>query len=349
MTRIKLAFVQRFRDRHGHVRHYFRRPGYARVTLPGLPGSAEFMAAYQAALAGAPLSIGANREAAGSVSELIRFYYASPSWRALSATTQRDYRRTLERFRAEHGGKPVRLMEPRHVRAIIAAQADRPGQANKLLSLLRLLMQHAVESGMRRDNPTRDVRRLRYQKKPFATWTEEHIAAFEARWPVGTRARLALDLMLFTGQRRSDVIRMGRQHVRDSHLRVVQSKTRAELLIPLHHALRASLAAVGHDHLTFLVTEQGAPFASTTGFYNWFVDCVAKAGLPAGLSPHGLRKAAARRLAEAGCSANEIASITGHTTLAEVARYTRAADQRKLADSAMTRIGSKSPRGNADG
>jgi integrase len=338
MTRLKLLYVQRFRDRHGHVRHYFRRPGFARVTLPGLPGSAEFMAAYQAALAAQPVPIGASGEVPGSMSALIRSYYAAPAFASLSPTTKVNYRRILERFRAEHGAKPVALIEPRHIRAIVAKLADRPAAANELLSILKVMMQHGAETGMRRDNPAREVRKIRYQRTPFATWSEESIAAFEARWPVGTRARLAMDLMLYTGQRRSDVIRMGRQHMQGGLLRVVQGKTGADLLIPLHVALRASLAAAGHQHLTFLVTESGAPFASGGAFYNWFKDCIRAAGLPGNLSPHGLRKAAARRLAEAGCTPHEIAAITGHATLSEVARYTRAADQKRLAESAITRI-----------
>ncbi|MFC7608182.1 tyrosine-type recombinase/integrase [Teichococcus aestuarii] len=145
--------------------------------------------------------------------------------------------------------------------------------------------------------------------------------------------------MLYTGQRRSDVVRMGRQHLRGrTAIFVKQQKTGAELLIPLHAQLREVLEQTQGDHLTFLVTRLGAPFASTTAFYNWFVEAAQAAGLPPGLSPHGLRKAAARRLAEAGCSAHQIAAITGHKTLSEVERYTRAADQERLAIAAMKRI-----------
>jgi integrase len=107
----------------------------------------------------------------------------------------------------------------------------------------------------------------------------------------------------------------------------------------LHPELRAELAAAPAGHLAFLVTEQGRPFASGTAFYNWFKDCAAKAGVARGLSPHGLRKATARRLAEAGCTPHQIAAITGHQSLKEVERYTRGADQRRLAASAVVRLG----------
>lgn len=191
---------------------------------------------------------------------------------------------------------------------------------------------------MRDDNPAREVRRLRYVKQPFTPWAEDHIAAFCARWPVGSRERLALDLLLFTGQRRGDVIRLGRQHVQGGRIRLRQGKTGAALTLPIHPDLAASLAAIEHDHLTFLVTRDGAPFASGNAFFNWFKWATAKASLPANLSPHGLRKAAARRLAEAGCTPHEIAAVTGHATLAEVERYTRSADQARMAEAAMARI-----------
>jgi integrase len=340
MTKIRLKYVHRFRDRIGRIRHYLRRPGFPRATLPGLPGSAEFMAAYQTALATAKRPVGEARELPGSVSALVRSYYDSPAWNALAPITQRKYRELMERFRAEHSDKPVRLLEPRHVRAMVAKIAARtPGQANKFLTAIRVLMRHAIDIGLRDDDPTRDVRRIRYAKRPFTTWSEEQIAQFEARWPVGTRARLAFDLLLYTGQRRGDVIRLGPQHFGPHGLRLVQQKTKAELVIPIHPALRASLAAgTVQGHLAFLVTEAGRPFASGNAFYNWFKDCLLKAGLPAELGPHGLRKAAARRLAEAGCTPHEIAAITGHATLAEVERYTRAADQRRLAEAAIVKI-----------
>ena len=343
MTHLKLRYIHRFRDRHGRVRHYFRRSGHPLVPLPGLPGSPEFMAAYQAALAGAPLPIGAAREAPGSMSALIASWYRSAEFRQLSPTSQNTYRRIVERFRAEHGDKPVARLEPRHVRALIAAKADTPAQANRLLSILRLLMRHAVEHDWRPDDPTRDVRRVRYRKREYPTWTEEDIAAFEARWPIGTRARLALALLLYTGQRRSDVIRMGPQHLRNGRIEVRQLKTDARLAIPVHPALAEVLAASRSGHMAFLVTALGKPFASGNAFYNWFADCARAAGIAKGLSPHGLRKAAARRLAEAGCTPHEIAAVTGHQTLKEVERYTKAADQARLATAAIARIGRTRP------
>jgi integrase len=169
----------------------------------------------------------------------------------------------------EHGGKPVAQLEPRHLLQILEAQSSTPAQANALRNVLRLMLQHGFERGWRKDNPARDVKRLRYVKKPYPAWTEGDIAAFEARWPRGSRARLALALLLYTGQRRGDVIRMGPQHVRGGVIVWRQQKTGAELELPMHPELRAELAAAPTGHPAFLVTEQGRPFASGTGFYNW--------------------------------------------------------------------------------
>src|SRR5262249_33606276 len=154
---------------------------------------------------------------------------------------------------------------------------------------------------------------------------------------VGTKARLALALLLYTAQRRSDIVRMGLQHVSDGAISVRQQKTRATLRIPVHPALQAVLDAAPSKHLTFLTTRSGRPYSGNDFSEQFRVWCD-EAGLPKECTGHGLRKAACRRLAEAGCSANEIASISGHLTLREVERYTKAAEQERMARNAMTRI-----------
>lgn len=159
------------------------------------------------------------------------------------------------------------------------------------------------------------------------------IRRFEERHPVGSKARLAMALMLYTGQRRSDAVRMGWQHVEGGRITVVQRKTGARQKIPLHPRLAEILANTPRDNMTFLVTSAGKPF-TPAGFGNWFREQCDAAKLPH-CSAHGLRKAAARRLAEAGCSNQVIKAITGHVTDAEVTRYTKAADQERLADVAI--------------
>src|SRR5262249_23156409 len=147
--------------------------------------------------------------------------------------------------------------------------------------------------------------------------TEEEIEAFRKRWPLGTKQRLAFELFLNTGQRRSDVVRMSWSHITpDSKIIVSQQKTGRRLLIPLHRDLVATLAAAKCDHVSILTTMYGKPF-TVGGFSQWMRDAIVDAGLPLDCQPHGLRKATGRRLAEAGATAKMIMSVLGHTTLAE--------------------------------
>ena len=203
--------------------------------------------------------------------------------------------------------------------------------------MLHLLMRHAADLRWRGDDPTQNVRKARYTKAGFLTWEEHQIAAFTDHHKPGTRANLALMLLLYTGQRLSDVVRMARQHVRNGVLSVIQQKTGQDVHIPLHPDLAATLDALPRDNLNFLMTGQGKPF-SPAGFTNWFRDMVREAELPDGLSPHGLRKATCRRLAEAGCTAHEIMAISGHKSLAEATRYTVAASRRNLVKRAIASL-----------
>lgn len=195
-------------------------------------------------------------------------------------------------------------------------------------------MRHAIISGLRADDPTVGVPAPKYRSGGFYTWTEDDIAAFEARHPIGTPARLALALLLYTAQRRADVVQMGRQHLRDGLLHLRQSKTGRQLAIPLHPELQAVLDATPASNLTFLTTRNGRTFQPDS-FTHCFKRRCQEAGLPPRASVHGLRKAACRRLAELGCSASVIAAISGHATLREVSRYTAAADQVRLARQGM--------------
>jgi integrase len=343
-------YVHGFVDRHGKPRFYFRRLGFKKVPLPGLPWSPEFMAAYQEALAGQRPSIGADKVIPGTMRALAILYYGSLAFRSLKPITQSTYRNIIDRSCRDtdktgqpFGDKPAALMRREHVVKLMAARAAKPDSANGLRKVLKAIMAHAVELGLRADDPTREVRAIRVKTEGYHSWTEDEIAAFEARHAIGTRPRLALALLLYTGQRRSDVIRMGRQHVREGFLHVRQQKTGVELAIPVVQDLTRVLDGSVTGNLTYLVTEQGKPF-TPAGFGNWFREQCDAAGLPK-CTAHGLRKAAARRLAEAGCTPHEIAAITGHRSLREIARYTEAANQKQLASVAMAKTKSRTRSG----
>jgi integrase len=346
-------FVHGYIDRHGKPRHYLRRPGFKTVPLRGLPWSPEFMAAYEAVMSGdiTPRQIGASRVVVGSVHELVASYLGCSLFNGGAPETRRTRRNILERFREAHGhkriyftdasGKKVMLLTREHMQQIVNEKAETPFAQRNFLNTMRALFRWARSEGKIPDDPTLGVTRKMAKTTGYKTWSEGNIETFEAAHPIGSRARLAFALALYTGQRRGDLVKMGRQHIHNGILTIDQSKTEggeeAHLEIPVHPKLGEIIEASPSNHLTFLTTAQGSPF-SPAGFTNWFRDMCNAAGLPKGLSAHGLRKAAARRLAELGCSAHEIASITGHASISEVQRYTTAADRKRLAQSAMRKL-----------
>ena len=327
-----------------HVTEYWRQgKKYVRARRYGatyyfksLPGTEAFAFEYQQWLAGKQFveGVGASRTKPGSVSALIAKYYRSAEWANLSDATKATYRGVLERFRADHGDKPVHRLERPKVRDLVAAKANTPSAANGFLSMIRILMRFAIEEGWRKDDPTLGVKPLRIKSDGFHCWTDEEIETFERRWPIGTPQRLAFALLLYSFQRRSDVIRLGRQHVQNGLLKVVQQKTGTLLQLPMHSDLQRIIDATPSGNLTFLCTSHGAPFTAA-GFGNWFRDACRAARLPERCAAHGLRKAACRRGAEAGWNPLQIAAWSGHKTLKEVERYTKAADQKRLAETAM--------------
>jgi integrase len=319
----------------GRPRFYFRRRGYRQIKLTGLPYSPEFMAAYETALASAQRSpIGAIRTAVGSVARTVGLYYGSRAFIALAPATQSMRRALLERFRRDHGDKRLAMMQSRHVADLL----DRlePHAQRNMLKALRGLMAFAFSARIIDVNPTDGYRAARVKDRGgFKTWTDDDIAIFEARHPVGTKARLALALLLYTGQRRGDVVLMGRQHIRGEVLSLRQSKTGAQVSIPVLPELQSILDIVPAG-LTFLTTEYGRPF-TPAGFGGWFRRRCNEAALR-GLSAHGLRKAAATRLANHGATAHELMAWFGWSTLREAERYTRAADREKLAHRAAAKL-----------
>lgn len=274
------------------------------------------------------------------MSAAIAAYYVDSSFRdALAPATQQMRRTILERFRADHGDKRLALLQRPHIAKLLGEK--KPFAARNWLKTLRGLMQFAVSIGLRSDDPTEGIKPAKaVTTGGFHSWSEEEIAQFEAKHPVGSQARLAMALPLYTAQRRSDIVRMGPQHVRDGMITIRAQKTSRTtgktLLIPIHPALADLLAATPAKHLTFVTTKTGAPFTAA-GFGNKVREWCDEAGLP-NCSAHGLRKAQCRRLAEAGCSEHEIAAISGHESLSEIRTYTRAAAQARMAQSTMQTV-----------
>ena len=344
MANVRLQYVKAYVDRHGKARHYLRKPGCKPIALFGLPGSEEFMRAYAEGLAEQTprTEIGASRTAAGSVNAMVVGYIASAAFHNLAPGSQAQYRRIFEGLRREHGNRSIATLERKHVVMMVDAKAKTPVAARDFLRCLRLLITYAISIGVRHDDPTTGVRVKLPKSDGFHTWTEDEIAAFEAAYPIGTKPRLALALLLNIAARCSDAVRIGRGNVRGGMLHYAQQKTGTKLTIPISTVLAAAInAGAAADAMVFLVNEYGRAFTAK-GFGKWFTAQCERVGLK-GLSAHGLRKAGCRRLAEAGCSANEIAAVSGHASLREVERYTRAADQARMARNAMARTKTATP------
>jgi integrase len=349
LSKIRLEFVQAFQAR-GKPFHYFRRGGQ-RVRLPGLPGSAEYMTAYAAALAGSGPVVGASRSLPGSIAAWVAGFLGSDEFKAKPYNTRRTLKAPLERLREQHGEKRGAHVNAEVVRAILA-KLVKPHARRNWLKAIRALMVFAVAQGWRKDDPTLGIKKQKAPKTGgFKTWEEDDIALYRAKHPLGTLARLALELLLNVGQRRGDTVRMGRQHIRlaDVELRggrrrlpvivVQQNKgglARNALKIPILPELQAALDATPLGNLTFLTSPRGKPF-SADRFGQWFRGTCDEAGC-FGLAAHGLRKAMCVRLAHADCTAPQIAAISGHKSLQEVQRYIDAVQQERLGAVAMDKL-----------
>jgi site-specific recombinase XerD len=228
--------------------------------------------------------------------------------------------------------------ERRHIRALLERKMETPVAANRWLQMMKLLFRFALDEEMCDRDPTIGVKRIKNESDGFHNWTEDEIARYEAHYPINTKARLAFGLLLFTAQRRSDVVKMGPQDICGDLIQVRQQKTGAKLKIPILPELRKIIDATSVTGMkVLLVTRYGEAFTAK-GFGNWFRSLCDDAGLPKECAAHGLRKAACRRLAEAGCSTKVIAAISGHKSTRELERYIEAADQVKLARIGMEAI-----------
>jgi integrase len=236
------------------------------------------------------------------------------------------------------GDLPFRGMKTKNVRKIRDEWAARgPEAANGRVKALRQLYAWAIGAGHADHNPTRDVPKIRSGSAGFHSWSVEEVERYRERHAIGTKARLALELLLFTGTRRSDAVKLGRQMVRNGWLHWTETKgrdrKRKERAIPIVPVLQAVIDASPTGDLIYLVTEFSKPF-SVAGFGNKFREWCDQAGLRH-CSAHGLRKAGATIAAENGATAHQLMAIFGWETLKQAEIYTRQADRKRLVGEAM--------------
>jgi integrase len=348
--------VTKFSDR-GMVRYRHRAKGQPTRYFKSDPFTPEWWQEY-AVFEGTAAPRG-RRFTEGTLDDLCERYYRSQDFNSQGETSRAKNRAVIESFREGRGSRLVAQLTFEHLDAIFAKAAKKrdgengrkvggPAAAERLRKQLRRLFTHAVRVGLIRSNPVELTAPVKYRSSGFHTWTEEEIAQYQERHPLGTKARLALEVILWTGQRRGDAHRFGPKHIKGDRIRYEQEKKDGKpVSLPLAPQLRAAIAAMPAVGMTtFLVTEAGKPF-SKAGFGNWFRDRCNDAGLPH-CAAHGLRKAIARRLAEAGASQRQIKAVGDWTNDRQVATYTADADQVQLAEEAFVRLVAKHSQGDDD-
>lgn len=316
-------------------RYIYRRVGSALIPLPDLPEHhPDFIAAYVEA--GKAKS--ASRHEKGSISALCSEYLGSHDYKRMADSTRSVWRRSLDRISAERGKGLVKDLRPEHLRKDIRALT--PGAAQNRLKAWRSILKFAVEEGWISTDPSHGIKAQKGEVVPHRQWTRSEIEGYRAHWAQGTPERIAFEVIYWTGARCVDAVRLGWQMVdQDGWLSFVQSKTKSPATCPVHD-LPVWAAALRDDHTHFVaalpsgqmlwITSNRGKGRSIKGLSQWISASATKAGLPEDCTAHGLRKARAAGLAEAGATASQIGAWTGHLSLQEVAHYTRQADQKGI-------------------
>jgi integrase len=350
MVNMRLRHIVRDKDRHGNVRIYFRRRGQEKVRIHEPFGSPEFVATYNRLLNASNVARGERSPAAplGTLRWLCEQYFRSSKFRQLDQRTQHVRRLVLEGAWAEptQPGSPLTFgavayvhINAKAVRVLRDRKLDAPESGNARVKALRQVFAWALREEIEgvTQNPALTIEYLKGKPGGIHSWTVEEVEQFERNHEIGSTARLALALLLYTGQRKSDVILFGRQHVRDGWLRFTQVKNKRNkpitLELPILSALQKIIEASPTGDLTFLVNDLGRPFTSA-GFGNKMRQWCNEAGLPH-CSAHGLRKAGAAIAAENGATPHQLMSVFGWVSLKQAELYTRAAQQKRIAKEAM--------------
>lgn len=336
-------------DRFGNVRIYFRRKGQHKIRLREPPGTEAFEQEYQRAFRGEVNPPSANQHIPampGTMRWLCEQYYMSAKFQSLAESTRRVRRGILEEICLRAGDFRYAIMETRNVAKLRDEKAAFPEAANNRVKVLRQLFAWASspEYGFAKSNPARDVAKLPSTNPDgIRAWSEADALRYEARHPIGTKAQLAFDLLVYSGVRRSDVVKLGPQMERDGKLLFAETKGGSRIVktheLPILPPLRQSIDAASKHlgHLVYLSTAWGKPH-SAKGFGNWFKRRCREAGLE-GLSAHGLRKLAAQRCAEAGATEHQLMALFGWTNPLQAAVYTKKANRAKLEAEAARLLG----------
>lgn len=334
-------YVYRETSRHGTAAFYFRRGKGPRIRLPdyGTPG---FEDAYQVARSDTAPAFERKGAATGTLAWLIERYRVSGAYLDLSAATRRQRDNIFKGIVAKAGHVPARAVTAGNVRKGLADRRATPAQARHYLDALRGLFRWAIAEDHATIDPTSGVEPpKRAETDGHLPWTAEDVTAYEKRWPAGTHERVWMHVLLYTGFRRGDAVRIGRQHVRDGIATIKTEKTGTEVTIRLPADLLETVEHGPIGDLAFIVGKKGEPLTKES-FGNLFRVACSAAGL-VDKSAHGLRKTAATRFAEAGASEAELDALFGWTGRKMSAVYTKRAERKRLALAAADRIANRNP------
>jgi integrase len=341
MPRPRPPHLHRERTRHGRTAWYVRIGHGSRIRLRAEYGTPEFEAEYRAALEGGPPASRERAATMGSLTWLVERYRETIAWTGLSFATRRQRENIMAGVLAQAGHEPAAAIKRAHIVAGRDLRGETPTQARHFLDAMRGLFRWALDAGHVKADPTVGVVNPAQPKRGgFPVWTEDDVARYETRWPVGTKERVWLDVLLYTGLRRGDAVQLGRQHVRDGIATLRTEKTGITVTIPILPALAATLAAGPCGELAFICGETGKPLTKES-FGNMFRDACRTAGVSK--SAHGVRKIGATRAAENGATVAELEAIFGWSGGGMASLYTRAADRARLAKGAMSKLAGRTP------
>lgn len=334
MPRPRPPYLQRETTRHGKTVWYVRIGDGPRTRLRSPYGTPEFMAEYEAAIRGEEQA-GSIRPGSGTLAWLVAQYRESSSWSRLSRATRRQRENIFKHILASAGREPYAQITGRAITQGIDRRSATPSQARHFLDTMRGLFQWAITAEYAASDPTQGKHVAKAKTKGFPVWTPAEIEAYERRWPLGTRERLAFDVFRYTGLRRGDAAIVGRQHERDGVLVLDTQKTGTRVYIRVVPQLAASLKAGPTGDLAYIATKSGAPFVKES-LGTFFAEACRAAGVKK--SAHGLRKYAATALAEAGATVAELEAIFGWEGGRMASHYTKSVDRQRLASSGMAKI-----------
>lgn len=313
-------------SRHGKRVWYHRIGKGKRTRIDHSYGSAEFWAAYQAAEAGEdapkPAKAGVN-----TFRWLVDRYRGSLAWAALSVATRRQRENVLRPVLEKSGNEPLSAFTQKAIAKGRDKRASTPSAARHFVVALRHVFQWAVEASYMTSDPTQGVKVPRPATDGHHPWSEDELTKFEEKWPLGTRERLAYDVLLYTGLRRGDAAVIGRQHIRDATIKIKTEKTGELVIIPVLPPLQTSIDAAPKGDMTLIIGEHGRGFTKES-FGNWFGAACRTAGVPG--TAHGLRKAAATRMAEAGASEADLEAVFGWRGGRMASLYTKKANRERI-------------------